>query len=149
RFGRLASLAGAPAGGWLADSLRRRSPAGRAAVQCLGVLAGAPFVALCGLTDSTAWLVVALAAWGFFKGVYDANIFAAVYDVIPVESRGSAAGLMNTVGWLGGGAVAPLVIGVLATEYGLSAAIAMAASIYIVAAAFRVAEIYHLRKFPV
>jgi MFS family permease len=148
-FAQLASLLGAPVGGWLADTLRRRSPAGRAMVQAFGVLAGAPFVVLCGLTNSTAWLVVALAFWGFFKGIYDANIFASVYDVIPVEARGSAAGLMNTVGWLGGGAAAPVVIGLLASKYGLSTAIAMASAVYILAAAFLIAAIFHLRKLPV
>jgi MFS family permease len=148
-FAQLASLLGAPVGGWLADTLRRRSPAGRAMVQAFGVLAGAPFVVLCGLTNSTAWLVVALAFWGFFKGIYDANIFASVYDVIPVEARGSAAGLMNTVGWLGGGAAAPVVIGLLASKYGLSAAIAMASAVYILAGAFLIAAIFQLRKLPV
>ena len=51
-FVQLASMAGAPVGGWLADKWRRRSPRGRLAVQMIGVLGGAPFVALCGLTPS-------------------------------------------------------------------------------------------------
>jgi MFS family permease len=102
-------------------------------VQALGVFLGAPFVVLCGLTDSIVWLVVALSCWGFAKGLYDANIFASVYDVIPPEARGSAAGLMNTVGWLGGGAVAPLTIGILAKSYGLGIAIALASAVYLVA----------------
>ena len=51
-FVQLASMVGAPVGGWLADAWRRRSPRGRLAVQMIGVLGGAPFVALCGLTPS-------------------------------------------------------------------------------------------------
>ena len=51
-FVQLASMAGAPAGGWLADRWRQRSPRGRMLVQMVGVLGGAPFVALCGLTPS-------------------------------------------------------------------------------------------------
>ena len=47
-------------------------------------------------------LIVALTFWGFFKGLYDANIFASVYDVVPAEARGTAAGLMNAIGWLAG-----------------------------------------------
>lgn len=135
-FAQLASMLGSPVGGWLADVLRSKTPGGRMMVQAFGVFAGAPFVVLCGLTNSAVWLVVALALWGFFKGMYDANIFASVYDVIPPETRGSAAGLMNTVGWLGGGAAAPLVIGVLAQQYGLSIAIALASLVYVVAGAF-------------
>ena len=39
---------------------------------------------------------------GLCKGIYDANIFASLFDVIRPEDRGTAAGLMNTVGWSGG-----------------------------------------------
>jgi MFS family permease len=132
-FVQLASMAGAPLGGWLADGLRRRTPRGRMIVQALGVFAGAPFVLLCGLTQSVAWVMVALTAWGLFKGLYDANIFASVYDVIRPEARGAAAGLMNTVGWLAGGGSAPVVIGWIAQRESLGLAIALASSVYILA----------------
>ena len=135
-FVQLASMIGSPIGGWLADTLRKKRPGGRLMVQALGVFAGAPFVVLCGLTDSATWLVVALTLWGLAKGMYDANIFASMYDVVPPEARGSAAGMMNTVGWLGGGAVAPLAIGVLAQTYGLGVAIAMASVVYLLAGGF-------------
>jgi MFS family permease len=102
-------------------------------VQAIGVFGGAPFVALCGLTQSVAMLIFALTAWGFFKGLYDANIFASVFDVIRPEARGTAAGFMNTVGWLGGGGAAPLVVGIIATSYGLGPAIAMASVVYVAA----------------
>jgi len=87
---------------------------------------------LCGLTQSIPWLLAALIGWGFCKGLYDANIFAAVYEVVRPEARGAAAGLMNTVGWLGGGA-APLLVGLLADHYGLGLAIAATAVVYLVA----------------
>jgi sugar phosphate permease len=76
---------------------------------------------------------VALAAWGFFKGLYDANIFASLFDVVPPEARGTAAGFMNMIGWLGGGA-APLVVGFVARAYSLGLAISMAAAVYVVGA---------------
>ena len=135
-FVQLASLAGAPVGGWLADAWRRRSPRGRLAVQCLGVLGGAPFVALCGLTSSVTVLIAALTLWGFFKGLYDANIFASVYDVVPPEARGTAAGFMNAIGWLAGGGSAPVVIGLVAERSSLGVAIALASAVYVVAAVF-------------
>jgi sugar phosphate permease len=134
-FAQLASMAGSPLGGWMADAFRRRSAGGRIAVQAAGVLCGAPFVVLCGLTDSSTSLVVALACWGFCKGLYDANIFASLFDVVPPEARGTAAGFMNMVGWLGGGGTAPLVIGFVARDHGLGVAIAMAAVVYIAAGA--------------
>ncbi|HEV2946603.1 MAG TPA: MFS transporter [Gemmataceae bacterium] len=130
-FAQLASMVGSPLGGWLADIWRRRTPGGRMFVQALAVLAGAPFVVLCGQTQSVGWLILALTAWGFFKGLYDANIFASAFDVIPAEIRGTTAGLMNMLGWLGGGASAPLVIGILAEKYGLGLAISSAAVVYV------------------
>jgi MFS family permease len=145
-FVQLASLLGAPVGGWLADMLRRRTPRGRLIVQAIGVFAGAPFVVLCGLTDSVAMLMTALTCWGLAKGMYDANIFASVYDVIPPEARGSAAGLMNTIGWLGGGALAPVAIGMLAQTYGLSVAIAMAAGVYLLAGGFLLTGLFWFVK---
>jgi MFS family permease len=132
-FVQLASMAGAPLGGWLADTWRRRTPAGRLAVQMIGVLGGAPFVMLCGVTPSVGVLIAALTMWGLFKGLYDANIFASVFDVVRPEARGTAAGVMNAVGWLAGGGSAPLVIGIIAERESLGLAIALASTVYIAA----------------
>jgi len=132
-FVQLASMAGAPVGGWLADAWRRRTPRGRMAVQMIGVFCGAPFVVLCGLTSSVGMLLVALTAWGFFKGLYDANIFASVFDVVRPQARGTAAGFMNAVGWLAGGGSAPIVIGIIAERESLGLAIALASTVYLAA----------------
>lgn len=137
-YAQLASMVGAPLGGWLADLLRKRSRAGRMLVQAFGVLAGAPFVFLCGQTDSVAALIVALTAWGLFKGFYDANIFASLFDAIRPEAYGTAAGFMNMIGWLGGGS-APVVIGLLAKHYDFSLAVSSVAWVYLLAAIFLIA----------
>jgi hypothetical protein len=42
-------------------------------------------------------LTVALTAWGLCKGLYDANIFAALFDMVGPRYRGTAAGLMNLI----------------------------------------------------
>ncbi len=132
-FVQLASVAGSAGGGWLADFLHRRTPRGRVLVQAAGVFGGAPFVAICGMTQSLGLLVVALTAWGLCKGMYDSSIFASLFDVVRPEARGSASGLMNSVGWLGGGGAAPVVIGFIAQGHGLSAGIAAASVVYLLA----------------
>ena len=138
-FVQLASMIGAPVGGWLADWWRRRSPGGRVAVQTIGVFGGAPFVAVCGLTQSIGLVIAALTCWGFFKGLYDANIFASVFDVVPPHARGKAAGFMNMIGWLAGGGSAPLVIGILAERTSLGAALALTSVVYLAAGTLLVA----------
>jgi MFS family permease len=145
-FVQLASMVGSPVGGFLADWMRRRTPGGRMLVQAAGVLCGAPFVVLCGVTQSVGWLIVALTAWGFFKGLYDANIFASVYDVIRPEARGTAAGFMNAIGWLGGGGTAPLVVGYVASRSSLGTAIALAAGVYVLAGAVLLAGVVFFVK---
>jgi len=130
-FVQLASMLGSISGGWLADRFRAQRIGGRMLVQAIGVFGGAPFVALCGMTRSVLWLIVALTIWGFFKGLYDANIFASLFDVIDPEARGTAAGFMNTVGWLGGGATAPLIIGVISVRHSLGDGIALASLVYL------------------
>jgi MFS family permease len=129
------SMAGTVSGGWLADRLAQKRRNGRVLVQATGVLCGAPFVLLTCQAQAMTGVMLSLVAWGFFKGLYDANIFAALYDVVPVAARGVATGWMNTVGWLGGGGLAPLVVGLLALHYGLGPAMGLVSVVYLLAGA--------------
>lgn len=70
----------------------------------------------------------------------DPNIFASVFDVVRPQVRGTAAGLMNMMGWLGGGA-APVVIGYVAQHRGASLAISLASVVYVVAGILLVAAL--------
>jgi sugar phosphate permease len=126
----VASVFGVLAGGLLADSLRRKSRGGRLLTQALGLLCGVPFLFLTGWTTLPSLLIVGLAGFGFFKGIYDANIFAGLYDVVPVHERGSSAGVLNSLGWLGGG-FAPLAIALAAAHVGLSYCLSATALIYL------------------
>src|SRR5206468_9504678 len=100
----------------LADRLSRRFAGGRMLVQGLGLTFGASFVFLVGKTSSATTLLVAMSLFGLCKGFYDSGIFASLFDTIEPRARGTAAGIMNTVGW-GGGALGPLFVG-LASQYG-------------------------------
>ena len=140
-FIHLASALSVPLAGWLADRFAQRFAGGRMLVQALGLLVGAWFVFLVGKTGSTGTLLIAMTCFGVCKGFYDSGIFASLYDAIEPRARGSAAGLMNTVGW-SGGALGPLFVG-FAAKYGgkptelenMSDAIAFGSVIYLVAAA--------------
>jgi MFS family permease len=141
-FIQLSSMVGSPIGGWLADTLRRRTPGGRILVQMIGLLGAAPFVVWCGQTLSSQSLMIALTLWGLFKGMYDANIFAAVLDVIRPEARGTAVGFMNMIGWLVGAGTAPIFIGYVAERSSLSFAISIAAVALVLASGLLLTAIF-------
>ena len=126
----IASVLGVLSGGWLADVMVRRMSGGRLLTQSLGLLCGVPFLFLTGWTTSVPFLILAMVGFGYFKGLYDANIFAGLYDVVPVERRGVAAGVLNSLGWLGAG-FAPISIALGAAHYGMSACISATAGIYL------------------
>ncbi len=132
-FLQTASIIGVLAGGWLADQLSRRNAGGRMQTQLIGLLCGAPFIFMTGFTLSVPLLIIGMMGFGFFKGLYDANIFAALYDVIRPEARATAAGLLNMVGNYGG-ALAGIVIGMASDRIGMSSAIAYSGFIYLLAA---------------
>jgi MFS family permease len=154
-FIHLASAASVSLAGWLADTLAKRFAGGRILVQAIGLVIGASFVVLVGTTASTSVLLFAMTAFGFCKGFYDSGIFASLFDMIEPRARGTAAGIMNTVGW-GGGALGPLFVG-LASKYGgkpteiqnMSSAIALGGPIYLLgAAALLVAFLLVRRSIP-
>src|SRR5205085_3671479 len=105
----IASVFGVISGGLLADRLARRYRGGRMMAQAAGLLLGVPFIFVAGWTLSVPVLILALVGFGYFKGLYDANIWASLHDVVRPERRASAVGFMNSIGWLGGG-LAPVAI---------------------------------------
>lgn len=127
----VASILGVIVGGVLADMLARKSTTGRQIVQGAGLLLGAPFIFFAGRTPSEKMALLCLVGFGFGKGIYDSNIWASLYDTVPVRLRGVATGLTNSLGWLGGG-TAPLAVAVAASSIGMSASISISASIYVV-----------------
>lgn len=139
----VASVLGVICGGILADRLARRHRGGRMMTQAMGLLLGAPFIFVAGWTLSMPVLILALVGFGYFKGFYDANIWASLHDVVPPERRASAVGFMNSIGWLGGG-IAPVAIAAASSRYGMSACISANSVIYL---AFGLLMIYGISKY--
>jgi MFS family permease len=125
----LSSVAGVLCGGLLADFLIRRFAGGRMLTQALGLFLGIPFLFFTGWAVSIPAVVLGMIGFGYCKGIYDANIFASLYDVIPVSQRGVAAGMLNSLGWLGGG-FAPIAIALAANRYGMGPSISGTALVY-------------------
>jgi MFS family permease len=127
----LSSIVGAFCGGLLADFLARRLANGRMLTQALGLFLGIPFLFFTGWAASVPAVVLGMIGFGYCKGIYDANLFASLYDVVAVRQRGIAAGMMNSLGWLGGG-FAPIVIALAASRYGMGPSISGTAAVYLV-----------------
>jgi MFS family permease len=128
-FIQTAAVLGVLSGGVLADALIRRRRGGRMLTQALGLIGGVPFLFLTGWTRSLPLLMLAMTAFGYFKGLYDANIFASLYDVVQPQRRAAAAGILNSIGWLGGG-LAPIVIAKASERFGMSASISATCAVY-------------------
>jgi MFS family permease len=127
----IASVLGVLSGGFLADKLAKTQRGGRMMAQSLGLLLGVPFIFLAGWTISVPILILALIGFGYFKGLYDANIWASLHDVVQPKNRATAVGFMNAIGWFGGG-LAPIAIAYASTRYGMSASISATSGLYLI-----------------
>ncbi|MGN6724713.1 MAG: MFS transporter [Tepidisphaeraceae bacterium] len=141
----IASAIGVMCGGVLGDALATRTTGGRMMTQAVGLFFGIPFIFFTGYTLSTTVLVLAMVGFGFFKGFYDANLWASLYDVVPVKNRGTALGIMNALGWVGGG-IAPVVIAAGAERYGMSTCLSATSGVYLVAAVMMIIGMQSLAR---
>lgn len=124
------SVIGVLCGGMLADRLRARYRGGRMITQSLGLYGGVPFIFVVGWTLQVPILVVAMACFGFFKGIYDANIWASLHDVVPAQRRATAVGVMNSLGWLSGG-ISAVSIAWASQRFGMSVCISANSMVYL------------------
>ncbi len=74
-----------------------------------------------------------MVGFGFCKGLYESNIWASLHDVVEPYQRATAVGVMNSLGWLGGG-IAPLAMAFGASHFGMGACLSATSVVYAVAA---------------
>ena len=130
----LFAFVGVMGGGWVADRLAPRRPTIRIEVKALGLLLGAPFIALLGFAPEALLVYAALAGFGLFRGLYDSNLFASLFDVVPPRCRSSATGLMLFIGFTIG-SLAPVLLGVVKKHVSLSLGLSSLGVLYVVGAA--------------
>jgi predicted MFS family arabinose efflux permease len=126
----VASVLGVLAGGVLADRMARRYRGGRMMTQMLGLFCGVPFIFVVGWTRQVPLLILSMACFGLFKGLYDSNIWASLHDVVPPQRRATAVGVVNSIGWLGAG-TATVTIAIASQRFGMSACISATSLIYL------------------
>jgi len=133
-FTQIGAAVGALVGGRLSDRWAARRPTARMETETIGLLACAPFVLWMSLTDNLWLCYLALAGFGLFRGIYDSNLFAAQFDVVPPQLRSSAAGIMLAFGFMVG-AVGPWLLGWIKELHGLTFGLASLSIVYLGAAA--------------
>jgi MFS family permease len=126
-----ASMVGAIVGGLLADRWGQFRAGGRSLVQALGITCGAPFIYWVGVTPELNTVLIAMTGFGFAKGIYDSNIWASLYDVVPAASRGKAVGFTNMIGWIGAGVGATAFGAVVDRGYSMKATLSSTVVIYV------------------
>jgi sugar phosphate permease len=127
------AFAGVLVGGRLSDWWALTNKKARLFVELIGLLGGVPFIFIMGHTNGLYISYAALAAFGFFRGLYDSNLFAALFDVVEPEFRATAVGLMTSFAFIVG-AFSPVILGWIKTRYGLSAGISSLSICYLLSA---------------
>ena len=114
----LLAFAAILAGGVLTDKFVRRFPRFRLGFQVLALLCGAPMLVWIGLAPSFAGLLVAAAAYGVFRGFFEVNTHASLFDVVPPQFRSTAVGLLNMIAFFFGG-LSGVAMGALSQKWGV------------------------------
>ena len=132
-FPQLFSIIGVLLGARLADRNVGKHYSARLWVQTAGLLLGAPFFYLIGRTGSATVVCTAMAGYGLFKGMYDSNLFAAVYDIIDPHYRSMATSFILMFSYLVA-CFSPWLLGFLKPAVGLSGGMMLMAAVYLASA---------------
>ena len=125
-FLQVSSGIGVLTGGILADWIVKRIPFGRFCISSAGLLLCAPFGYLTLAVHSLAILKICAVGFGFFAGLFIANNYASIYDVIAERNYGFSAGFLNFVGGFAG-ATATFLAGLWKQTLGVTSLMAWAA----------------------
>jgi hypothetical protein len=91
------------AGGMATDHFVKKMPRFRLGFQSVALLCGAPALLWIGLAPSFASLLVAASAYGVFRGFFEVNTHASLFDVVAPDHRSTAVGLLNMIAFFFGG----------------------------------------------
>lgn len=84
----------------LSDAFAKKFKRVRMLMEFIGLFFGAPFIYLMGDTSDLMTVYIALAIFGLFRGIYDSNLFAAMFDVVEPKYRTTATGLMLSLAFI-------------------------------------------------
>jgi len=130
----LGAIAGVMLGSRFADAHVKARPGVRMEMNMLGLVVGAPFIVWMARADAFTAVCAASALFGFSRGIYDSNQFAAIFDVIAPRYRASAMGVMLCCAFLFS-SLAPVVLGWIKDTLSLGTGLAALAGFFLAGAA--------------
>jgi MFS family permease len=113
----LPALIGISIGGPLSDWLVLKRPTARLEFQAVAMALGVPSIVLMALAPNLTWACVGLAAFGWFRGLYESNTHAALFDVIEHRHRASAVAISVMLAFLAG-STSPWLLGKCCVWFG-------------------------------
>lgn len=125
-----ATLIGLLGGGVIADAMYRHTKASRLWLMTASLILCAPCLHALGNSDTLNTTRIAAAGFGLFSGLMMGNIFPAVFEVVPADTRASAVGFLNFFGAIMSG-FATLFGGIWKQSLGIDGLLSLTALAYV------------------
>ena len=105
-------------GGVITDRFVSRMPRFRLGFQIFALLFGAVALVMIGSAASFVSMLIAASVYGVFRGFFEVNTHASLFDVVPPEYRSTAVGLLNMIAFFFGG-LSGVAMGALSQRWGV------------------------------
>jgi MFS family permease len=98
----LAAFCAIMMGGLLTDGMVAKHPRFRLLLQGIALLLGTPMIYWIGVANTVSATWLAMAGYGIFRGLFEVNTHASLFDVVPAKYRSTAVGLMTMTAFIFG-----------------------------------------------
>jgi MFS family permease len=105
-------------GGIVTDKFVGKMPRFRLGFQIIALLCGAPALVMLGFSSSATMMVAMMSVYGIFRGFFEVNTHASLFDVVDPAYRSTAVGLLNMLAFFFGG-LSGVVMGALSEKWGV------------------------------
>jgi MFS family permease len=129
----LGAFIGVTLGGRISDKFAKKRPSVRMETNITGLALAVPFIVWMAYAPSIVTCSIAMALFGVFRGVYDSNLMASLFDIIPQKYHASGAGVMLSCAFVFG-STSPVVLGFVKDAFSSTAALASLGAFYLAGA---------------